>query len=46
MVDDLYAMLKAAGHMRPHLGHYDKLFEAQKDAMAGMKVLVASGGPA
>ena len=46
MVDDLYAMLKTAGHMRPHLGHYDKLFEAQKDAMAGMKVLVASGSPA
>ncbi len=46
MMDDLYDSLKTLGHMKPHLSEYDKLFEAQKDAMAGMKKLVASGGPA
>lgn len=45
MVDDLYGTLKNLGHMRPHLAEYDKLYEAQKDAMGGMRALVASGGP-
>ena len=46
MMDDLYGTLKNLGHMKPHLDEYDKLYEAQKDAMDGMKALVASGGPA
>ena len=46
MMDDLYGTLKNLGHMKPHLAEYDKLYEAQKAAMGGMKALVASGGPA
>lgn len=46
MMDDLYGTLKNLGHMKPHLAEYDKLYEAQKDAMGGMKALVASGGSA
>jgi len=46
MMDDLYGTLKNLGYMKPYLAEYDKLYEAQKDAMDGMKALVASGGPA
>ena len=46
MMDDLYGSLKTLGHMKPHLAEYEKLFEAQQDAIRGMKALVASGGPA